>query len=500
MSKEIKNLSRSELIKNFVISNPDYYIKEFKKIGSKPSYSYSFNLFAALFGPVWFGLRNVWNYALAFLIVETFAVVQIVRGLFGNITKDAVEKIDKIQSTIDFRYKQLEAAKENNPDKVEVYERAIKSLEDAMKEYVVDVQQIEASAIWITISGILLLIFVKFIQGILANTVLEKRYSEWLSNKTISPGMKPKNYLLSIGFTIVIMFFSVIHYSFPGFFSIMNDFPTHPEIRLTSIKWVETIFDYAVIKGDAVFTAITIGIRSVLDFLELLFVKTPWIVIITTIVVLTALSAGIRTAIYSAGFLAYMGFLGFWVKAMTTLALLGTAAILSIVIGIPLGIYCARRQRFYSMIRPIMDFMQTMPAFVFMIPVIAFFGTGKVAAVIITMIFGGTPVVRLTVLGLRGVPETIREAAIAYGASKWYLLRKVDLQLATPSILAGVNQTVMLSLAMVVVASLIGAKGLGQDVLEALQYANVGQGILAGIAILFVALILDRVVQGKKRV
>ena len=109
--------------------------------------------------------------------------------------------------------------------------------------------------------------------------------------------MKIKNYFLSIGFTIIIMFFSVIHYSFPGFFSIMNDFPTHPEIRLTSIKWVETIFDYAVIKGDAVFTAITIGIRSVLDFLELLFVKTPWIVIITTIVVLTALSAGIRTAV-----------------------------------------------------------------------------------------------------------------------------------------------------------------------------------------------------------
>ena len=472
MNKDIKNLSRSELIKNFVITNPDYYIKEFKKIGSKPSYSFSFNLLAALFGPIWFGLRNVWNYALTFLIVETFAVVQIIRGLFGNITKDALEKIDKIQSTIDFRNKQLQSAIENNPDKVEVYERAIKSLEKAMEEYVVDVQIIEASAIWITISGIALLVFIKLIQGVLANTILEKRYSEWLSNKLISPGMKTKNYLLSIGFTIVIMFFSVIHYSFPGFFSIMNDFPTHPEIRLTSIKWVETIFDYAVIKGDAVFTAITIGIRSVLDFLELLFVKTPWIVIITTIVVLTALSAGIRTAIYSAGFLAYMGFLGFWVKAMTTLALLGTAAILSIAIGIPLGIYCARRQRFYSMIRPIMDFMQTMPAFVFMIPVIAFFGTGKVAAVIITMIFGGTPVVRLTVLGLRGVPETIREAAIAYGASKWYLLRKVDLPLATPSILAGVNQTVMLSLAMVVVASLIGAKGLGQDVLEALQYLS----------------------------
>jgi len=499
-SKKSINLTRSELITDFVKTNPNYYIKEFQKIGSKPSFSFSFNLYAALLGPIWFGMRNVWNWALTFLIIETFSVVQIIRGLFGNITVDAINKIAQVQSTIDFRKKQLEAAITNNPDKVDVYKRSIKSLEDAMQGYINEVDKVEASAIWIAIFGFVTLIVIKIVQGILANTTLEQRYSEWLSDKSISPGMQTKNFILSGIFTSIIMFFSVMHYSFPGLLVIMNEFPTHPEIRLTSIKWVETIFNYAVIRGDALFTAITFGIRSVLDFLELLFVKTPWIVIITAIVTLTGLSAGPRAAIYSTGFLCYMGFLGFWVKAMTTLALLGTAAILSIAIGIPLGIYCARRQKFYSMIRPIMDFMQTMPAFVFMIPVIAFFGTGKVAAVIITMIFGGTPVVRLTVLGLRGVPETIREAAIAYGASKWYLLRKVDLPLATPSILAGVNQTVMLSLAMVVVASLIGAKGLGQDVLEALQYANVGQGILAGIAILFVALILDRVVQGKKRV
>jgi ABC-type proline/glycine betaine transport system permease subunit len=147
-----------------------------------------------------------------------------------------------------------------------------------------------------------------------------------------------------------------------------------------------------------------------------------------------------------------------------------------------------------------MDFMQTMPAFVFMIPVIAFFGTGKPAAVVTTMIFGGTPVVRLTVLGLRGVPDSVREAAISFGANKWYLLTRVDLPLASPSIRAGINQTIMLSLAMVVVASLIGAKGLGEDVLEALQYANVGQGILAGFAILFCAMILDRIVQGAAQV
>ena len=201
-----------------------------------------------------------------------------------------------------------------------------------MQGYAQEVQQVEASAIWIAIFGIVLLLLVKFLQAIFANTVLETRYSEWLSNKLLSPGMKLKNYISSGIFTLVIMFFSVVHYSFPGWIEIMNNFPTHPEIRLSSIKWVETAFDYAVIKGDALFTAITIGIRSVLDFLELLFVKTPWIVIITTIVTLTGLSAGPRAAIYSAGFLAYMGFLGFWVKAMTTLALLGTAAILSIAI------------------------------------------------------------------------------------------------------------------------------------------------------------------------
>jgi glycine betaine/proline transport system permease protein len=296
------------------------------------------------------------------------------------------------------------------------------------------------------------------------------------------------------------MFFSVVHYSFPGLITIMDEFPTHPEIRLTSISWVEKVFNYAVIKGDALFTAITIGIRSVLDFLELLFVKTPWIVIITTIVILTGLSAGPRAAIYSAGFLCYMGFLGFWVKAMTTLSFTWYSSNFKYCNWNTSWNFLCKTSKILFNDKTNNGFYANNASFVFMIPVIAFFGTGKVAAVIITMIFGGTPVVRLTVLGLRGVPETIREAAIAYGASKWYLLRKVDLPLATPSILAGVNQTVMLSLAMVVVASLIGAKGLGQDVLEALQYANVGQGILAGVAILFVALILDRVVQGKKRV
>lgn len=185
--------------------------------------------------------------------------------------------------------------------------------------------------------------------------------------------------------------------------------------------------------------------------------------------------------------------------AMRTLALLGTAACLSIVIGIALGMFAVRRPEFYAAIQLIMDFMQTMPAFIFMISVIAFSGTGKPAAVVTTMIFGGTPAARLTVLGLRGIPERVQEVAISLGANKWYLLTRVDLPLASASTRSGINQSIILPLAMVVVASLIGVKGLGEDVFEALQYANVGQCILAGFAILFCAMILDRIVQSLRK-
>jgi glycine betaine/proline transport system permease protein len=337
------------------------------------------------------------------------------------------------------------------------------------------------------------------VQSTVANWALEARFSDWLSNRSLRSGLPVSHVVFSAIFMVLIVIAAVLHYSLPGRFSVLSDFPTDPDYRLNSIAWVEAFFAFCVANGEVVFDFVTYGIRMILDALELVFVKTPWIVIASLIVLLTWLTAGIRTAIWSTSFLAYMGLLGFWEKAMTTLALLGTAACLSILIGIPLGMFCARRPRFYSFIQPIMDFMQTMPAFVFMIPVIAFFGTGKPAAVVTTMIFGGTPVVRLTVLGLRGVPDSVREAAISFGANKWYLLTRVDLPLASPSIRAGINQTIMLSLAMVVVASLIGAKGLGEDVLEALQYANVGQGILAGFAILFCAMILDRIVQGERK-
>ncbi len=490
--------NRDDLIATFVGSNPDYYRGQFQNIGAKSGFSWTFNAAAALLGPIWFGMRGLWNWGLAFVILETFALVQIARGLFGDLGAEARAQIEQVEGTLALRKEQLAAAIEREAPNVEAFERFITSLEAAIAGFELEAQQAEASAIWVALFGLAVLIVVKIGQGIMANPVLESRFSEWLSDRTIAAGLDQSRLALSACFVLLIFAASIVHFAFPGKAPALADFPTEDVYRRTMITWVEAFFNFIILQGEWFFDLITYGIRTVLDALELVFVETPWIVVASFIILLTGLAAGTRAAIFAGAFLAYMGVLGFWEKAMTTLALLGTAACISIVIGIPLGMFCARRPRLYSVVRPIMDFMQTMPAFVFMIPVIAFFGTGKPAAVVTTMIFGGTPVVRLTVLGLRGVPETIREAAIAYGGSKWYLLTKVDLPLAAPSILAGINQTIMLSLAMVVVASLIGAKGLGEDVLEALQYASVGQGILAGFAILFCAMILDRVVQGRR--
>ncbi|MBX2855751.1 MAG: ABC transporter permease subunit [Rhodobacteraceae bacterium] len=489
---------RRDRIAQFVRTRPDYYQAEFDRIGASSGFIFSWNSVAGFLGPIWFGARGLWNWAVAFLIVETFAFVQIIRGMFGDLAASARDRIGSIEGTLELRRQQLAAAIESDSEKVDVYQRAVTSLEEAIGGIRLEAQELGEQGVLIAMAGFALLALIKAVQALSANAILEARFSDWLSDATIPSGMPLRQMALTVVFVAIIVTAATLHYTFPGQFETLSDFPTDPNIRLTSIAWVEGFFSFAVTNGEQLFDAITYGIRLLLDALELIFVKTPWMVVASFIILLTWLSAGVRPAIYSGAFLAYIGLLGFWVKAMTTLALLGTAACLSILIGIPLGMYCARRPRFYSFIQPIMDFMQTMPAFVFMIPVIAFFGTGKPAAVVTTMIFGGTPVVRLTVLGLRGVPEHVREAAISFGASKWYLLTRVDLPLAAPSIRAGINQTIMLSLAMVVVASLIGAKGLGEDVLEALQYANVGQGILAGFSILFCAMMLDRIVQGAR--
>lgn len=491
--------AHGKLIEEFAVTNTDYYERQFRNIGDRTSFTLTFNPAAALLGPVWFGARNLWKWFLPFVAIETFAAVQITRGLWGDLAAPFLKRLDGIEKTLELRRGQLEAARENAPDKVATFENAIASLERAVAGIKAEAQAAADTAVWLILGGLAVLLLVKIFQGVIANPALEKRFTLWRSDRSLRVGLHPLQIVASAGLAVLTYAACAFKFGFPTQIGFLSGFPTDPAYQVTTADGIKAWMASAAISTEFFFDALSFGIKSILDALEILFVETPWPVMGGFIILMTGLSAGWRTAIFATAALAYLGYLGFWEKSMTTLALLGTAACISIALGIPLGIACARNQRLYAFVRPILDFMQTMPAFVYLIPVIAFFGTGKPAAIVATMIFGSSPVVRLTVLGLRGVPKSVREAATAFGASKSYLLWKVDLPLAAPSIMAGINQTIMLSLAMVVIASLIGAKGLGEDVLEALQYASEGQGILAGLAILFCAMILDRIIQGRRR-
>ena len=492
--------NRARLIGEFVQTGAGYYARVFKRIGDNTGFTWSFNVAAALSGSMWFGIRSLWSWFLVFVVLETFAVVQIVRGLFGDLASAHLARLPGIERTLAMRYEQLETAKASgDSDQVETFENAIASLERAADGIRTAAQHAEASAIWLVLGGIVILLAVKLVQGTVANAAFQKRYTQWRSDRTLKSGINPLRIVVSAVLTLLIQVTCALKFGGASDIEFLNGFPTHQGVQSAAAEAIKTWMSNAALNAEWFFDGLVFGIRTILDGLEVVFTQTPWPVTCGIIILLTGLSAGWRTAVFSAAALAYLGYLGFWDKSMKTLALLGTAAGISISLGIPLGILCARRPGLYTFVRPVLDFMQTMPAFVYLIPVIAFFGTGKPAAIVATMIFGGSPVVRLTVLGLRGVPASVREAAMAFGASRRYLLWKVDLPLAMPSIMAGINQTILLSLAMVVIASLIGAKGLGEDVLEALQYASEGQGILAGFAILFCAMILDRIIQGKRR-
>ena len=187
--------------------------------------------------------------------------------------------------------------------------------------------------------------------------------------------------------------------------------------------------------------------------------------------------------------------MGLWAATVSTLALVVVATLCAIAIGVPLGICAAISKGAYKTVMPILDVMQTMPAFVYLIPAIPFFGLGKTAAIFSTVIFSMPPAIRFTCLGIRQIPAELVECSTAFGATRMQRLTKLDLPLAAPTIMAGINQTVMLALSMVVIASMIGAKGLGGEVWKAIQRLQMGRGFEAGIAIVIVAMILDRVLQ-----
>ncbi len=187
--------------------------------------------------------------------------------------------------------------------------------------------------------------------------------------------------------------------------------------------------------------------------------------------------------------------LGFWSQTMQTLALVLTSALISVIIGIPVGILCARSIAVQRIVTPVLDFMQTMPAFVYLLPAVSFFSLGVVPGVISSIIFAIPPTIRLTNLGIRQVPAELVEAADAFGSTPGQKLFKLQLPLAMPTIMAGINQTIMLSLSMVVIASMIGAQGVGAYVYRAVTQGNTGVGFEAGLAVVILAIVLDRLTQ-----
>jgi glycine betaine/proline transport system permease protein len=279
----------------------------------------------------------------------------------------------------------------------------------------------------------------------------------------------------------------------------MLEFPENWVVRGDIQRWIDTSIDWAVVTWDPIFSAINIGVLAIQVPLEKFLLWLPWWFVIGVVGLLAWRVVGRNIAAVAMALLFLMGVLGLLDYAMQTLAILITATLLAVGIGMPLGILGAKSDRLDAIIRPILDGMQTMPSFVYLVPAIMLFGLGKTPAIMATLIYAVPPLIRLTNLGIRQVDPEVVEAARAFGSTSRQILVKVQLPMAVPTIMAGINQTIMMALAMVVIASMIGAKGLGIEVLNGIARLEVGRGFLGGLGIVFMAIIIDRITQGLAR-
>ncbi|WP_209008977.1 ABC transporter permease [Pseudovibrio japonicus] len=256
------------------------------------------------------------------------------------------------------------------------------------------------------------------------------------------------------------------------------------------------LVDFLVVNYGDGFEAFSNSILFLLVRLERVLRSADPVVILVCVGLITFAASrrwGLSVAMVAAMW--FIGALGLWEQAMQTVAILLVAVLISVVIGVPLGIISARSNRFRSLLNPVLDLMQTIPSFVYLIPAAMLFGLGKVPAILATIIYAAPPLIRLTDLGIRYVDEEVVEASRAFGATRWQILKGVQIPLALPSIMQGINQTMMMALAMVVIASMIGARGVGETVLLGLQRNDAGQGLLGGLAIVALAVVFDRITQ-----
>lgn len=266
-----------------------------------------------------------------------------------------------------------------------------------------------------------------------------------------------------------------------------------PKLPLGAL--VDALVQWATINLAGLFNIITIIIDYLVGNLRDALLYPPSMVVIALTMALVWFIAGRKIAIGTGIGLLLIDNLGLWRHSMETLALVLSATLITLLIALPLGVLTARSDFAHKMIMPVLDFMQTMPPFVYLIPAVFFFNIGNVPGLIATIIFAMPPAIRLTGLGIRQVPEDLVEAATAFGSTPGQKLFKVQLPLAMPTIMAGVNQCIMLSLSMVVIAAMIGAGGLGYVVLSGIMRLDIAMGFEGGLAIVIIAIILDRITQ-----
>jgi glycine betaine/proline transport system permease protein len=271
-----------------------------------------------------------------------------------------------------------------------------------------------------------------------------------------------------------------------------------PFLHLSIADWVnDQVTAFVQQYGDAFHNFSVLMLRDILVPLEgVLRATPPWAVLAAVGLLGWHASRRIGVALLFIGLLYLIGCFGLWDKLMQTFALMFVATIVSVALGIPIGIVAASSGTLRRILLPVLDVMQTLPSFVYLIPVLMLFGLGKVPAILATVVYALPPLIRLTDLGIRHVDGEIVEAARAFGTTRTQLLFQVQLPLARPSIMAGINQTTMMALSMVVIASMIGSRGLGEDVLAGIQTLDVGKGTQAGIAIVILAIVIDRISQG----
>lgn len=260
-------------------------------------------------------------------------------------------------------------------------------------------------------------------------------------------------------------------------------------------RWVNDGVKLLLDHGSTVFDAVGSVVESFATSIEQGLLAIPSWLVIAAVVAVGVWRLGWKFGLFVLASLLLIVATGFWPATMVTLGLVLSATLLSLFVGVPLGIWCARSDRVNALVRPMLDFMQTMPAFVYLIPAAMVFGLGRVPGILATVVFAMPPVVRLTSLGIRQVSSEQIEAGHAFGCTGAQLLFKVQLPIALPTLMAGVNQTIMMALSMVIIASMVGAGGLGNDVLASIQRLDIGLGFESGLAVVLLAIILDRLTE-----